>query len=122
MRDGATIARPPDGNETRIVKFEGRGGARRRNGSQARANLGRLRHERQNELGPLAPMRVAQHFFGEIGAAAALARATGQARQLAQAAHALGGGLADHFVGDGVADTDVHGCKGGDGSATFNCK
>ena len=73
------------------------------------ARLGSLRDEREAERRAGAAMRIAQHLLGKISATAAIARATGAAREFAQAAHTLGGGLADHLLGDGIADADVHG-------------
>lgn len=73
---------------------------------RSRAVSGGLRQQRQTERAPRA--RFLQHLRGEISATAALARATRTARQLSHAAYAFGGRLADHRVGDGVADADVH--------------
>jgi len=85
------------------------------------ARLGSLRDEREAERA-YAAMRIAQHLLGKISATAAIARATGATREFAQAAHTLGGGLADHLLGDGIADADVHGREYGDATAIFNCK
>jgi hypothetical protein len=57
-------------------------------------------------------MGKAKHFFGDIRAAAAFTRAAGSAREFTQAAYAFGDGLLDHLLGDGIADTDVHGEPG----------
>ena len=53
--------------------------------------------------------RLPQHLFGQIGAAAASAGATGRARQIVQIPDAFSRGPADHGFGNGIADADVHG-------------
>jgi hypothetical protein len=66
-----------------------------------------LGDERQAEWPLLA--RLPQDLFGEIGAAAASAGATGGTSQIVQRPGAFGSGPTDHVFGNGVADADVHG-------------
>jgi len=66
-----------------------------------------LGDERHAERPLLA--RLSQDLFGEIGAAATSAGATGGAGQIIQGPGAFGRGPADHVLGNGIADADVHG-------------
>src|SRR5215475_14986878 len=87
--------------------------ARRRGAmtDRARRNSGRdsggLGDER--EAGGDLPARAMQDLLGEIGAAAADARAAGHALQVIETRRAVRRRCADHLLGYRVADADVHG-------------
>jgi hypothetical protein len=51
---------------------------------------------------------VAQHIVGALAAATAAGTDTELERELIERTHAIGGALANGFLGDGVADADVH--------------
>jgi len=68
-------------------------------------------HHSERERLDVASARLGKDLSGQVGATAATAGATGQRAQILERRRAFAGGGADHLVGDGIADTDVHGLR-----------